>query len=138
MFSCEFCKIYQNSFFIEHLEAAGNILKSQALYRSLLIGNFHQFMFIFFKESFSMSFQGLLFVIHCIGPKTLRVTSWISQGAKIKSVTESYSYNYRKYLSEKDFGIDSYHFGSSQRLVSLKIKTAVSLIRGTWAIIPIN
>ena len=52
MFSCEFCKIYQNSSFIECLETAGNIFKSQAFYRSLLNLNAHQFIFNFFKKSF--------------------------------------------------------------------------------------
>ena len=78
-----------------------------------------------------MSFQGFLFGVHCIGPKTLCVTSWILQTAKIKSITESF-------WVKGIFEIDSYHFRSSQPLVSLKIKTVASLLRGTWAIIPIN
>ena len=50
-FSVNFVK-FQHSFFKEHLETAGNILKSWAFYRSLLNKNVRQFLFIFFKESF--------------------------------------------------------------------------------------
>ena len=140
MFSCEFCKIYQNSFFIEHLETAGNILKSQAFYRFLLNRNFHPFIFIFFKESFVMNFQGFLFVVNCIGLKAVSVTSWILHTAKIKCITESF---WVKRIFEIDSSRSTYliihiHFESSQPLVSLKIKAVASSIRETWTITPTN
>ena len=54
-----------------------------------------------FTSLFSFSSRNLsswvfLFAVNCIGPKTLTVTSWISQTAKIKSITEIF-------FSEKDF-----------------------------------
>ena len=58
MFSCEFCKIYQNRFFIERLETAGNILKSQGLYRSFLNGNVTQFI----SKPFFQTFTNLFFL----------------------------------------------------------------------------
>ena len=51
-FSVNFVKFISIAFLKERLETAGNILKSQAFYRSLLNRNVPQFTFIFFKESF--------------------------------------------------------------------------------------
>ena len=50
VFSCEFCEIYQNNFFIEHLRTTGNVLKSQ---RPLINRNVYHFILFFFKEYFS-------------------------------------------------------------------------------------
>ena len=123
MFSCKFCKIYQNSFFIEHLETAENILKSQAFYRSLLNRNVHQFIFIFFMEPF-LSWVFKVFSLRSIA------SSWISQTVKIKPIAESFWVN------------RIFEIGSSRSTFnysySFRKQPATSVFRETWAITPTN
>ena len=69
----------------------GSILESQAFYKSLLIRNVHQFIFIVFKESFLSK----VFIRFSIRGQLHRpsVTAWISLTAKI-------IVHHRKFLSE--------------------------------------
>ena len=89
--------------------------------------------FHFFKESFlsCKSFQGFLFAIICIGQRTRRVTPWISQTAKINSITESFWVS-RIFVidsSRSTYYNYSYSFGKQPAAIA-------SLSREMWAITP--
>ena len=128
LFSCEFCKILQNNFFIEPLETTGNIRKSQAFYRSPLFSFSSKNLFYHGFPRFSLCGQ-----LHW--RKTLIVTSQILQTAKINPIAKFLiEQNFWDWFIEIDLLIIHVHFGGNQPPVSLKIKTVASLIRETWVI----
>ena len=106
----------------------GNILKSQAFYRSLLIRNVHQFIFIFFKQSFlSQVFK--VFSLQSIASALCNVL-------ELAEICQN-QVHHRKFWVSRISEIHI-HFGSNQPLSSLKIKPVAYLIMETWEITPTN
>ena len=105
----------------------GNILKSHAFYRSLLITNVHQFIFIFFKQSFlSRVF------------KVFSLQSLASALCNVLELADCQNQVHHRTFWVSRLSEIHIHFRSSQPLSSLKIKPVAYLIMETWAITPTN